>query len=124
MHVLEDLGDAPAPADVVMLKSDRPINGALAAGDESGENGWYDVYSIEGTQGQLVVIDMESDAFDPYLAIGRGEGAEWTELDKDDDGGVGTHAHLAFRLPESGKFIVRARGIGSRPSGAYTIRME
>jgi hypothetical protein len=121
---LEDLGEAPPRAAPITLAKGRTVEGRLEAGDEEGEDGVFDIYVVEGREGDIIVIRMDSDGFDPLVAIGKGEGDEWTELDKDDDGGLGTNAHLEVRLPETGKFVVRARAIGQEGRGAYTIRLE
>jgi len=121
---LEDLGEAPPRAAPVTLAKGRAVEGRLEAGDEAEDDTYYDLYFVEGRAGEVIVVRMDSEGFDPVVAIGRGEGDDWTELDKDDDGGLGTNAHLEFRLPESGKFVIRAKAIGQDGSGAYTIRLE
>jgi len=121
---LEDLGEAPPRAAPVTLTSGRSVDGRLEPGDDEADDELYDVYFVEGREGDVVVIRMDSDTFDPVVAIGRGEGDNWSELDKDDDGGLGTNAHLEFRIPETGRYIVRAKAIGQNGTGAYTIRLE
>lgn len=120
---LEDLGDAPPPAPATFLKSGATIQGRLDPTDERGDHGYFDSYVIEGQADQVVVIRMDSDDFDPIVAIGQGDDGAWKELDKDDDGGLGTNAHLEFKLPESGRYVIHAYAVG-RSGGAYTIKME
>ncbi|MEO6066944.1 MAG: PPC domain-containing protein [Gemmatimonadales bacterium] len=122
--LLEDLGDAPPPAPAIVLSHGRSVDGRLEMTDEQSEEGHYDLYYLDGAAGDLVVIRMDSEAFDPVVVIGRGEFGDWHELDKDNDGGLGTNAHLEFRLPEAGRYTIRARGIGRANTGAYTIRLE
>jgi hypothetical protein len=122
--LLMDLGDAPPPSAAMSLERGRSLTGSLDAGDETaGSDGPFDTYVVSGEGGQVVVITMSSDAFDPIVAIGR-DGETWTQLDSDDDGGLGTNARLEFRLPSSGRFLVRARALSSNSRGAYTIRWE
>jgi hypothetical protein len=121
--LLEDLGDAPPPAAPDLLKTGSMVHGKLEGGDEVDGQSYYDLFYLDGEAGQVVVIRMDSDEFDPILSIGRGDGSEWHELDKDDDGGLATNAHLEFRFPEAGRYIVRAGAVG-RNSGGYTIRVE
>ena len=121
--VLEDLGDAPPPALPTLLKTGSTVQGQLHEGDQRDGQSYYDVYYLDGEADQIVVIDMLSDDFDPILSIGRGEGGDWHELDKDDDGGLGTNAHLEFKIPESGRYIIRA-GAVSRGTGSFTIKVE
>ncbi|HET7042326.1 MAG TPA: hypothetical protein VFI13_09915, partial [Gemmatimonadales bacterium] len=121
--LLEDLGDAPLPAAPGYLKSGNEVRGTLDAGDERDGDTYYDLYYLDGQAGQVVVIRMDSDDFDPVVSIGRGDEGDWHELDKDDDGGLGTNAHLEFRIPETGRYVVRASAVG-RNTGAYTISVE
>jgi hypothetical protein len=121
--LLEDLGEAPPPALPTLLKTGSTVQGRLEGGDERDGNSYYDVYYFDGQADQVVVIRMDSDDLDPVVSIGRGEGTDWHELDKDDDGGLGTNAHLEFRIPETGRYIVRAGAIG-RTGGGYTIKVE
>ena len=122
--LVEDLGEAPLPGPAVMLTRGGAVDGTLDESDEEGDEGRYDTYTVSGEAGQIVVIRMESTAFDPVVAIGRDQDGAWHELDKDDDGGLGTNAHLEFRLPESGRYQIHARAIGRDGKGSYTIRME
>ncbi len=122
--LLEDMGDAPPPAPAIVLSRGKPVDGALEETDEQSEEGRYDLYYLDAQAGEIVVIRMDSDAFDPVVVIGRGDGGDWHELDKDDDGGLGTNAHLEYRVPETGRYSIRARGIGRDSKGAYTIRVE
>ncbi len=122
--LLEDLGEAPPPALTIALTRGRTVDGRLEEGDDEADETRFDLYSLEGRMGEVVVIRMDSEAFDPVVVIGRGEGAEWHELDKDDDGGLGTNAHLEVRLPDTGRYVIRARGLGRDNTGAYTIRVE
>ena len=122
--LLEDMGDAPPPAPAIVLSRGKPVDGALEETDEQSEKGRYDLYYLDAQAGEVVVIRMDADGFDPVVAIGRGEGGDWHELDTDDDGGLGTNAHLEYRIPETGRYQIRARGIGRDSKGAYTIRVE
>lgn len=123
--LLEDLGDVPPPQPAAaLMRGGKAFEGTLESTDEQAEDGPYDLYYLDGQAGDVIVIRMESDAFDPVVSIGRGEDGEWRELDKDDDGGLGLNSHLEFRLPESGRYLIRARGIGRDNGGAYTIRVE
>jgi hypothetical protein len=122
--LLEDMGDAPPPAPAVVLSRGKPVDGALEETDDQSEEGRYDLYYLDARAGEVVVIRMESEAFDPVVSIGRGDGGDWHELDKDDDGGLGTNAHLEYRIPETGRYMLRAQGIGRDNTGAYTIHVE
>jgi hypothetical protein len=121
--LLEDLGDAPPPSPPVALAPGRTLAGTLTDTDETTTDGPFDTYVVEARAGDTVVVRMMSTDFDPIVAIGHEDG-EWAELDKDDDGGVGTDAHLEFVAPRTGRYLVHAYGVGSRSMGAYTIRRD
>ena len=121
--LLEDLGDAPPPALPTLLKTGSVVQGHLDPADDQDGDSYYDTYYFDGQADQIVVIRMDSDELDPVVSIGRGEGGEWHELDKDDDGGLGTNAHLEFKIPETGRYVIRASAVG-RNTGGYTIKVE
>ena len=121
--LLEDLGDAPLPAPPSYLKVGNVVQGRLESGDDQDGQSYYDTYYFDGVADQIIVVRMDSDDLDPIVSIGRGEGSEWHELDKDDDGGLGTNAHLEFKIPEAGRYVIRAGAVG-RSTGAYSIKVE
>nr|MCU0474612.1 PPC domain-containing protein [Anaerolineae bacterium] len=109
----------------------RPANeGAIAYGElVVGELGIVQQsaqYSFEGRAGEVVTIDVRSDAFDPAVALVSGNG---DRLALDDDGGGGLNARInRFTLPTDGTYLIVADGFrgftGDRTlQGRFTVAL-
>lgn len=99
------------------------LSGNLEEGDSrSPEDGLYDRYVFAAAAGTRVEIVMRSDAFDPYLIVGREGPDGWEEVGRDDDGlGEGLNSRLRFTVAEEGVFEIRARGFAGMGAGAYSL---
>lgn len=86
----------------------------------------YDEYVFAGRRGETVIVRLESRAFDSFLYLGvlrrGGVAGGYQELARDDDGGGGTDARIELRLPEDGRYLIRASSLG-RETGAYTLTL-
>lgn len=91
------------------LTPGTPVEGTLA-GDP-------DVYSLSLTEGQLVIISMESEEFDTRVTLKDSSGAE---VGTDDDSGESTNALLAFVAQGDDTYSVEAGSFFSG-EGAYTL---
>lgn len=112
----------PTPRPITVGQS---ISSDLSARDLKAEdNSFYEEYALRLTAGQGVVITLNSSAFDAFVQIGRGRGADYEVLNADDDGGGETNARLRFRADEAGTYIVRANTLNEGETGAYTIAVE
>jgi len=102
--------DSPAPASAQdgTLVPGTPVEGTLAGGPVT--------YSLNLSAGQLVVISLESEAFDTILALNDSAG---NELARNDDGPDGTNSLLAFLSPNDGSYAVVVDGWNT--SGAYIL---
>lgn len=84
-------------------------------------------YSFEGRGGQIVTVDLRSDAFDSVVALFTAEG---TQIAQDDDGGGGLNARITrFRLPASGEYVIIVDGFRGftgerRLQGTYTVTLD
>jgi len=52
----------------------QTTNGELTSDDDTGFRGYYDVYITQGARGLTVVIQMTSNAGDPYMLLQGPEG--------------------------------------------------
>jgi len=96
--------------------------GYLAAGDETLESGeYYEVYSLSGTAGDYVVIDLQSSDFDPYLILAAPSGAHF---ENDDYEGDASRSRLAMELPESGDYVIAVTSYEAGETGAYELSMD
>jgi len=105
--------------------SDRVISAGKSSGDSltsrdptRRNSGPYQVWTLRGKRGERLVIDMNSTAFDPFLALRDAEGFL---LGADDDGGGGLNARLRVVLPRSGAYRLLATSINGSARGWYTL---
>jgi hypothetical protein len=78
-----------------------------------------DSYTFQGTEGDVVTIDMVSEEFDTLLRLIDPSGVE---IASDDDSGDSFNARIeAFELPATGEYTVVASSFGSFSIGAYTL---
>lgn len=109
-----------------------PLRPGSAAQEQLTSNGprlveydmYYDLYSFRADAGERVQIDMRSDAFDPYLELGRvgGDGAFVAVAENDDADGL--NARIIQTVAEGGDYLVRARTVSPGSTGAYTIELR
>lgn len=78
-------------------------------------------YTVDASRGQLIVVSMESEAFDAYVAfVENGE-----EIASDDDSGSDNNALLAFVAQKDGPFTLNAgASYFSDETGAYTLTVD
>lgn len=113
------------PPSVANIRIDGRVAGTLESSDGLMDDGTlYDAYAFSGRSGQTVRITMRSEAFDTFLLVGRGRGADFNALAFDDDAGGGTDSRIEVELPEAGIYIVRANAVFAEGTGAYTLEVE
>lgn len=96
------------------------IRGALERGDAAFEDGggYFDLYSFQARRGQRLTITLRSDDFDAYLRLGHARSSndmDW--VGEDDDGGLGTNAHLSVTAPADGEYWVAVSAYDEAPGG-------
>lgn len=79
-------------------------------------------YALTLREGQVAMISLESEAFDPMLEIRRASDPDGEAVDMDDDGGSGLNSFLVFS-GEPGEYLVRVRGFSTSAEGAYTLKI-
>ncbi|WP_373536496.1 PPC domain-containing protein [Microcoleus sp.] len=84
----------------------------------------YDEYTFEGTQGQKVVISVESSEFDTYLAIFNSKGELLAE--NDDVTQQNSNSELTVTLSASGRYrvIVNAYDAPPKGRGKYSLTVR
>ncbi|MES2834219.1 MAG: hypothetical protein V4707_05880 [Pseudomonadota bacterium] len=124
--VFASLAVAGAASAQTTIRPGQTVNGELTSRDArwDGDNTPMDCYVLQTTAGQSYVIDYRSDAFDAFLAIGRGrncQGGNHTAFD--DDSGGGLHSRLT--LPGDGQvWFIRANAIAETSAGAYSLAVS
>jgi len=94
-------------------KSDR--NG----GDLSFSQG----YLIDLEEGDLVIINLESDEFDTYLLLHDNDAGLVMEND-DAPGDEVTNSQIVFDVPESARYVIIANSLERGETGAYRLRAD
>lgn len=114
---------APTTAQTREIRLGQPVEGSLAETDAilDDDESYYDTYTLSAREGQRLLVEMKSDAFDTFLAFGRMENGEFSPISTNDDGGDGTNSALRVTVPAGGEFIVRANSLGAEATGAYTL---
>jgi len=97
------------------------IRGSLTTADVQTDSGWYHKdYTLSGSRGQVIQVDLESDEFDTFIDLYQG--ATW--LAQDDDGGDGLDSRLVYTLPESGSYTICVRSRYANRTGSYTLSVR
>jgi serine protease Do len=124
----------PAPADVATAqnRTPKPINingskvsGVLEKGDYQLSSGNYvDIYSFDGSAGQIIEINLTSTDFNPVLGLmSTKDGKASTEpiASNDDIGPQNFNSRITFKLPADGTYqiLVVAKQRGEK--GKYQI---
>ncbi|MBX3560246.1 MAG: PPC domain-containing protein [Sphingomonas sp.] len=79
-------------------------------------------YALTLAEGQIAMISLESDAFDPVVEVRRADDPDGDAIEMDDDGGSGLNSFLVFS-GEAGDYLVRVRAYSSSGEGAYTLKI-
>ncbi|HEY0022802.1 MAG TPA: PPC domain-containing protein [Longimicrobium sp.] len=123
---LEERAAARGPQPAQPLQAGVRAQGVLNEDDAvlEADNSYYDLWSYQGREGEALKIQMMSDDFDTYVAIGRMVNGEWEEVASMDDGGEGTNTLLEVTLPATGEYVIRANSFGAEETGDYTLLLE
>lgn len=123
---LEERAAARGPQPAQPLQAGVRAQGVLDEDDAvlEADNSYYDLWSYQGREGEALKIQMMSDDFDTYVAIGRMVNGEWEEVASMDDGGEGTNTLLEVTLPATGEYVIRANSFGAEERGDYTLLLE
>jgi len=115
------------------LRHPAPPKGSIAAGatirDSLGrrdvllaaESTYAQQWKLAGTAGQIITIDLVSEAFDAYaFLLGPG-------LDKppqDDDSGGRCNARLTVRLPQTGAYTIVVTSTDKLATGPFSLSVS
>jgi hypothetical protein len=123
---LEERAAAGGPRPAQPLQAGVRAQGVLNDDDAvlEADNSYYDLWTYQGREGEALKIQMMSDDFDTYVAIGRMVNGTWEEVASMDDGGEGTNTLLEVTLPATGEYVIRANSFGAEETGDYTLLVE
>jgi hypothetical protein len=116
---------AARPAGARAVTAGRLETGALEAGDARlDDDSRYDDFIYMARAGEQIQVRLSSDAFDPYLYVGRrGAGTPLLDVVSDDDSGGGTTAQVTYTARAAGPVIIRANSLLAGQTGRYTLRV-
>lgn len=100
------------------------VTGILETTDCALDDGTVaDFWVFDGTAGDEVTIDLESDEFDTFLFL-LDPSPEVVAVD--DDGGGGTNSRIAFQLDLSGEWAIAANNFAALPGdpGTYSLTLS
>ncbi len=95
--------------------------GILEQGDTviPNDGSFYDSYNWEGKKGKSLTITLESQDFDPYLAIQSPDGKIIAENDDLQEGS--SNAGLTIKLPVDGIYRIIINSYDPKGKGDYTL---
>lgn len=101
------------------------INGMLSKSDPTlDDDSHFDCYVVQTQAGQVYRVELRSEAFDAYLAVGPGNDCvSWQNSRSDDDSGGDTDSQLEF-TGDGGPWGLRANSLSEGETGAYTIAIS
>lgn len=112
---------AQAPAREAEESRSESIDGTLGADDAVLDGGeYYEIYTFEGTEGQVIAIDLVSEEFDTYLVVFGPDGERLAENDDGDD----SNARIWLTLPSTGTYTVWATSYGVGEVGSYQLSWQ
>jgi serine protease Do len=86
------------------------------------DNSLYDEYTFEGVEGQSVTIRLESEEFNPYVAILDPQGQLLAE--NDDVSSSDKNAVITITLPMAGQYRVVVNAYDSTGQGQYRLTVR
>lgn len=121
---------SPTPAPIPTAGPSKIIleqNGELTPAKSSvlpSDSSLYDEYTFEGSQGQTVVVAVESAEFDTYLAIFNSKGELLAE--NDDVTQQNSNSEVTVTLSASGRYrvIVNAYDAPPKGKGKYSLTVR
>jgi hypothetical protein len=120
VSLVEETGSFAEPGAAAPIAPGETRDGRLETGDASGPRGLEDRWTFTGRAGQVVRIDVMSQAFDAYSVLRFGE----TAVDSNDDGGDGNNSRILTVLPNSGAYtLVVSAYSENRSGGRYQVSL-
>lgn len=123
------VAEGPPPLESRPIAVGDTVEGELSNSDGANEFGVRaDAYTFTAAEGDRIVANMSSDAFDTYLELYSENDAEnggRYSVDSDDDGaGEGTNSRLSYTVATAGTYTLEARAFSGEGLGSYTLSLE
>lgn len=100
----------------------RTVVGRLTTSDryQPRDSTYLQAWSIAGTAGQTVTVDLESTAFDAYLFVA---GPGFREPLQDDDSGGHCNARITLTFPQTGEYLIVVTSSDHGATGQFSLRV-
>ena len=117
-----DAAPPPAPSTGGSGTGGRVERGVLGPGDDTLDSGeWVDRYEFEGYEGQVAILDLRSDEFDPYvMLLGDGEFRQ----ENDDFQGSAQRSLIRIPLPTTTTYHVAVTTYAPGERGSYELSIQ
>jgi serine protease Do len=108
------------PAQQIALNN-TPIQGKLDSNSDvlPSDNSYFNSYTFEGKAGQVVVMEMDSSEFPPYLIVLTPDGENLAQGNSNGS----ANAKLITALPADGVYTVLANSTQPGQTGNYNLRL-
>ena len=114
-------GSRVGPLRSGSIAMNSEVSGTLARSDARLTDGSvYQAWTFFGTQGQMVQVDVMSDAFDAFCIL---QGPAGNEIARDDDAGDGLNARINVAIPVTGTYRIIANTYRQNQFGRYRVRL-
>jgi hypothetical protein len=112
------------PQEIGTIGVGQTRSGVLEAGDWTMSDAtWADVWYVQATAGQHLVIELRSHMFDAYLQFLDPWGGKLA--DNDDGAGIGSDSRINVTVREAGRYQIVVNNFGDTPQGgAYTLAVR
>ena len=115
-------GSAGAAAASQAIAIGQTQQGSISRSDVllTHDSTYAQAWTIQGTRGATITIDLESDDFDSYLFL-RGPGISGGRDFQDDDSGGNCHARLTATFPQTGSYEIVVNTADHYATGSFTL---
>ncbi|MFO0606183.1 MAG: caspase family protein [Polyangiales bacterium] len=118
-------GSAPSPDAQVgaggTLTAATPVSEYLSPADPSSGGRYVRAYRLEGHQGDMVTLRLESSAFDTTLAVLSPTGQRWFN---DDTTQADTNSTVQVTIPATGVYRVEVSSYRQGATGPFTLSLR
>lgn len=104
-----------------LLAIGETVGGTIAPLDVQSFARPADRYTVRGTPGDRIVVDLTSADFDAFLELADGRGRVLTD---DDGGGAGLNSRLSYQFEERGAVTITATSFDGSEGGSYELRVS
>ncbi|CAN5775824.1 hypothetical protein BH23GEM9_BH23GEM9_25720 [soil metagenome] len=126
--LLIETASPPRPAPARPIRIGESASGILTDASpmqvDDNRDVLYDLYVFDAKAGQQLILAMQSDEFDTFLAFGRMLGDSLDVSMTDDDGGSGTDSAMRIAIPADGRYGIQARSYSAEETGRYTLSLR